>query len=329
MVIEFGEPKFRAQQIIDGVIMQCAKNYSEIKNIPASLSEKFNQKRPLFSLIPHSNQASSNGDTIKLAQRTADGSLIETVIMKFKDGRNSVCVSCQIGCQMGCKFCATGKMGFKRNLTAEEIQDQVILAHQALAKSDQKLTNIVYMGMGEPFMNYQNVKESIENIHDLLNFAYRRITVSTSGLVDGIEKLANDLPQVNLAISLHAPNQQTREQIMPIAKMYDIDKLLRITNQYFEKTHRRVTYEYILLKDINDSEKDAVELADFLQKCNCHVNLIPFNPTPTDKFDAPSKKNILDFQKTLQKHKINATVRVAMGQDIDAACGQLATKLNN
>ncbi len=247
--------------------------------------------------------------------------------MRFKDGRNSLCISCQAGCQMGCKFCATGKLGLLKHLTYEEIFDQVLYFAQLLHQENAEISNIVFMGMGEPFMNYQNTLAAANLLSDpkYLGIGARKITISTSGVVPGILQLADEPKQYNLAISLHAPNQADREKIMPIAKRWPLPELMSAVQTYLQKTNRRVSYEYVMLQGVNDSRIQAQQLAELIQGQLCHVNLIPYNPTDS-VFTVSQQNNIEEFKNILQKNGINATIRVTMGQDIDAACGQLANK---
>ncbi|MBD3269907.1 23S rRNA (adenine(2503)-C(2))-methyltransferase RlmN [Candidatus Peregrinibacteria bacterium] len=331
ILAENSVPEFRAKQYINQVCKNFKFNIEDISIIPDH--EKvvlLDLAKPLSIKLAH-QQTSSKGDTTKFLFELDGGQMIETVLMKFEDGRNSVCVSSQVGCQMGCKFCATGKLGFKKNLTYEEIFDQVMYVQNELNKTDQNISNVVFMGMGEPFMNYQQVIKACNQLNhkDFLNLGARRITVSTSGITEGISKLAKEKLQLNLAISLHAPDQELREKIMPIAKRWTIKDLMNEINIYIKKTKRRVTYEYIMLSGINDTKKHAEMLAELIKNQLCHVNLIPYNSIDESEFKAPSKSEVIKFKNYLQNYGINATVRIAMGDDIAAACGQLANKKLN
>jgi 23S rRNA (adenine2503-C2)-methyltransferase len=323
---EASYPLYRAKQIIQSVYKNGVTEYQQIKNIPLQLREFLSANVPILSLTPIHHQNSKDGFTEKVLFQLSTGEKIESVLMKFKDGRNTICISSQAGCTMGCKFCATGAMKFSRSLTAEEITDQVLYFFSKLKNENQQITNIVYMGMGEPFLNYENTIASINTLIDPkhFNFGSRRITVSTCGIIPGIEKFTLEPFQVNLAISLHAPTQLIREKIMPVAKIYPLKELLESINKYINKTNRRVSFEYILLKDINDSGDSANELINISKKNLIHINLIPYNNTDLNSLSGSDKKRISEFKNILQSGGINATVRLSMGQDIDAACGQLA-----
>ena len=291
--------------------------------------------------------------SVKFAFQTADGLTIETVVMRHADGRNTVCVSSQVGCAMGCAFCATGTMGIKRNLTAEEIVDQVVQAarwlkiqkmsiksqvyqvagqrpegHDGPDRPEGRITNIVFMGMGEPFNNPDEVFESIRILTspDMFGLGARHISISTCGIVTGIQRLAEEAPQVNLAISLHAPTQEMRQQIMPVAKAYPLDRLMRAVRKYLELTHRKVMFEYVLLEGVNDSQDDAEDLADLFNEYRhlAHVNLINYHQTGV--FKPTSEANAKKFQNVLRRRGISVTRRISFGEEIRAACGQLATR---
>lgn len=321
-------PKYRVKQVLHAVCQEGKDSYDQISTIPEELQKKLAKEVPIFSLKPIIVMKSKDGCTTKALFELTDGKRIEAVLMRFQDGRSSVCVSSQVGCQLGCKFCATGTMKFGRNLTGEEIADQILFYAQLLHKEEKKISNIVFMGMGEPFMNYDNVLESVRimNDKDGLNIGARNITISSSGICEGIEKLANEPIQVNLAISLHAPNQALRQKIMPIARRYSLDQLMSAIKSYLEKTNRRVSYEYVMLKDINDHEQEAIELAELVKGQLCHVNLIPYNATYIEGISGSDRSNIIRFRDIVKAAGIPITVRVTIGQDIDAACGQLANK---
>jgi len=326
---DLGLPKFRLKQLLSAIFSAGALNYNEITVFSDTLKNKLASSLPILSLVPVRHLVSVDGHTEKVAFRLVDGPLIESVLMHYRDGRNSICISSQAGCQMGCFFCATGTLKFSRNLTAEEITDQVLYFQSRLLKKNQTVSNIVFMGMGEPFMNYDQVIRAIQilNHPDYFNFASRRITVSTCGMVDGIKKLTNEKFQVNLAISLHSAVQKTREKLMPVAKAYPLEDLLQVVGQYCQKTRRRVSFEYLLLKGVNDSANDALALAKICRNKLIHVNLIPYNETNIHDLQDSTKDTVQNFQKILQNEGVNVTVRVTMGQDIAAACGQLANKL--
>lgn len=332
-------PAFRVKQILQAVYKEGISDFSQITTLPPAFREKLEKEQTLYCFEILKKLQSPDGRTVKALFKMKDGALIEGVLMRFNDGRNSVCVSCQVGCGLKCGFCATGTMGLKRNLTAEEIFDQVLYFNsylRQLAKNEKKekgnekgarVDHVIFMGMGEPMMNFDNVTQAITymNDPDYLEIAARHITVSTAGVVPGIEKLTQFPLQINLAVSLHAPNQKLRESIMPIARAFNLEKLMAALVEYSEKTHRRVSYEYVMLKDINDSEETARELSALIKGQNCHVNLIPYNQTYLG-FTNAGKSRIDAFKEVVESHDIPVTVRVSLGQDIDAACGQLAVK---
>ncbi len=320
-------PAFRLKQIIEGICHNHYTSYDQFTNLPKELLAKLSATLPVYSIKPLHTQTSSSGDTTKTLFETSDGKQIEAVLMRFQDGRNSVCISCQAGCQMGCKFCATGKLGLLKHLTYEEIFDQALYYAQILHQENQEISNIVFMGMGEPFMNYDQVLQAADMLSDpqYLGMGARRITLSTSGVVPGILKLADNPKQYNLAISLHSPDQLTREKIMPIARRWPLEELMEAIQTYIKQTKRRVSYEYVMLKGINDSSEQAQQLGKLLQGQLCHVNLIPYNATDSD-FQTTDSQQIKNFRDTLESLGVNATIRVTMGQDIAAACGQLANQ---
>ncbi len=265
--------------------------------------------------------------TIKALINLKDGLKIESVLMKHKDKRNTVCVSSQIGCELGCLFCATGKMGFKRNLEADEIIEQVVLFARYLEKKKQRITNIVFMGMGEPFLNYDNVIESIKVLNDKqgFNLGARSFSISTAGIIDGINKLADEKLQINLAISLHAPDDKLRLKIMPMNKNYPLFKILKSVDNYILKTKRKVMFEYLMIDNVNDKDEHAEKLARLMKKPLYFVNLISYNPT--GDFRPSSKQRIKKFREVLEKKGVQVGQRYSFGQDIKAACGQLAVKM--
>lgn len=316
------EPAFRIQQVKRLLFIDLIDNWDEASTLPKELIEKLQSEIPLEtnSKLFHS----IDGKTVKALLTLADGLRIETVLMMHKDGRNSVCVSSQVGCSLGCTFCATGGMGFQRDLRSDEIISQVLLFARILKKKDKKVRNVVYMGMGEPFLNYDNVIESINilNDKDALNIGARRISISTSGVIPGIEQLSKEKLQVNLAISLHASNDEVRDKIMPINKKYPIEALMTSVDKYIQKTNRKVMFEYLLIAGINDTEESAYDLAKLLKGKLTVVNLIPCNPVGKYK---PSSRIVIDnVKRILQDKGIEVVQRYSFGQDIKAACGQLA-----
>ena len=317
---ENGESAFRAKQVFSWIYKECF-SFEEMKNIPKSLQEKLNNNF-IIDLPKIVTEYVSNVDgTRKLLLSLKDGNLIECVIMKYKHG-NSICVSTQVGCRMGCKFCASTIDGRIRNLTAGEILSQVIVS-QHLIKD--RISNIVLMGSGEPLDNYDNVIKFLKlvNAEYGLNIGQRHITLSTCGIVPKIYELADEGFNITLAISLHAFSDEKRREIMPIANKYSIDEILKACQYYINKTNRRITFEYSLVKDVNDSVEDAKALGKLLKGIMCHVNLIPVNEVKENSFKRSSEKAISDFENVLKNKGIEVTVRREMGSDINAACGQL------
>lgn len=316
------QPKYRLAQVKKLIFKQLINNWQEAHFLPLSLRKKLIKNFPLS--INANLLKSKNKNTIKAVIILKDGLKIESVLMKYQS-RNTVCLSSQVGCSINCAFCATGKMGFKRNLLPYEIINQVLLFARLLKKEGQKINNLVFMGMGEPFLNFDNVKKAIEILADKngFNFGNRRISISTVGIISGIKKLARKFPQVNLAISLHAPTNALRTKLIPINKKYSIQKILSAVNDYIKKTNRKVMFEYILIKDINDSLSHAQKLAKLLNHPLYFVNLVPYNPTGTFKPSPPSR--IKKFKNILLKAGIFTTQRYRFGTDIKAGCGQLIT----
>lgn len=329
---QHGLPVYRAQQIVHALYKEGKSDYENFSVLPKNLRQLFAKELPVFCFEVAREVSSKTGDTVKTLFKLPDGALIEGVLMRFRDGRNSVCVSSQVGCGLKCAFCATGRMGFTRNLTAEEIADQVLYFDQYLkrAQADSRVNHVIFMGMGEPLLNYDNVLAAIRvlNNPDYLGIAARHITISTSGVIPGIKKLTQEPLQVNLAVSLHAPTQEVRESMMPIAKPYKIDELMKTLREYVEKTNRRISYEYVMLKEINDTPELAQKLAELIKGQKCHVNLIPYNETYLG-FTNAGKSRIDRFRDIVASYDIPVTVRVSLGQDISAACGQLAVQEKN
>lgn len=321
-------PRFRALQVIHAICKEGKSDYDLITTLPAGLKENLKAELPIFCMKLVRSMRSKDGSTEKALFELHDGLKVEAVLMRYEDARNTVCVSSQAGCQLGCTFCATGTMKFGRNLTYEEIADQMLFFNQKLHIEGKHVTNVVFMGMGEPFMNYDQVMKAVHVMHDPegLDLGARNITLSTSGICEGIEKLTEEDLPVNLAVSLHAPNQTLRQKIMPIARKYSLEQLMAAIKNYLEVTRRRVSYEYVMLKGINDGEKEAYELADLIKGQLCHVNLIPYNATDIKGIEGSQKSNIRRFCDILLEKRIAATIRVTLGQDIAAACGQLANK---
>ena len=317
------EPAFRLKQAQKAVFGDLIEAWQEAAVLPLALRQKLTEECPL--LIKSSVLVSSDSRTVKALITLADGLKVETVLMRYSD-RNTVCLSSMVGCPLACEFCATGKMGFKRNLTTDEITEQVLFFNRYLKKENQKVNSIVFMGMGEPFLNYDNVLGAIRilNSKDYFNIGARHISISTVGIIEGIEKLAKESLQVNLAISLHAPNEELRSKIMPISKKYPLAEVLRAVEDYLKATRRKIMFEYIMIKDVNDSLENAKELAILLSDLKppiFMVNLISYNPTGV--FKASSPERIKDFKAVLEESKIETVQRYKFGRGIKAACGQL------
>ncbi len=331
LLASHGHKKFRYSQIENAIYKNCLTDFEAIETLPKEIRTILKENCFYNSLTIHSEVTSEDGQTTKFLFKTHDDKMIEAVIMRHLGGRNTLCVSCQAGCPMACSFCATGKIGLIRNLEFYEIIDQIMIAAVKLKGEDKLLRNIVYMGMGEPFLNYDHVAKSIHiaSGQKKLDLSSRRITISTCGIVPGILRLAEDFPQVSLAVSLHAPNDEARKRIMPVENTYPIDKLMEALDSYTEKTNKRVFYEYIMIAWVTDRPEFAHELASLLEWRLAHVNFIPYNPGEGIMgtwYQSTSKIMIKKFQDTLDKAGIPSTVRHTMGDDIDAACGQLALK---
>ena len=322
------EPKYRFKQACKALFVDLVSDWQEVTVFSVSLREKLNQEFPLN--IKADIYESEDNNTVKALIELKDGFKIETVLMRHSNNRNTICVSSQVGCPLGCNFCATGAAGFKRNLEVEEIVNQYLYLARYLKNKKEKITNVVFMGMGEPFLNYKNVMESIRIINDkdLIALGARHISISTSGIVDGIKKLSKENIQVNLAVSLHAPDDKLRSSLMPINNKYNIKRLLLAVNNYIEKTSRRVMFEYLMIKDVNDSPSQASKLAQLMKQPLHLVNLISYNPTNLEKnkFLPSPVFNIKRFKDILEKEGVAVTERESFGQDIKAACGQLSGK---
>ena len=326
IVDKFRQPNFRSQQLWTGIYINLWNEPDDFSNFPMSLRKELFNFFVFNSIIPVKSQISEDHLTEKILFKLADQETIEAVLMKY-DERNTLCISTQSGCAMGCVFCATGNMGFKRNLTSGEIVEQVLFFARRLKKVDQKVSNIVFMGMGEPFHNYEATMGAIDRLSNPSGFGMgaRRFTISTAGMVPMIKRFANEDRQVNLAISLHAVDNLKRSQLMPINKKYPIEDLILACKYYLEKTNRRITFEWALIAGENDDQETAMKLADLLSGMLCHVNLIPLNPVEFSQYRGSSKNSAREFQKILQSKGIPSTVRLRRGIDIQAGCGQLAT----
>ena len=313
--------RFRADQLFDWLNKKHAKSYDEMTNLPKDMREKLKEAAPLPDFRTLACLDSKKDGTKKFLFGLGDGNAIESVFMPYKHG-NSVCISSQVGCRMGCTFCASTLGGLVRNLSAGEMLEQVYEINRI---TGERISNVVVMGSGEPLDNYDNLLRFIELIscEEGMNLSQRNITVSTCGIVPKIYELAKEKLTITLAISLHASNDEKRREIMPVAKSFDIKSLLEACRFYFKETGRRLSFEYSLIKDVNDSAEDAKGLAVLLSGMPVHINLIPVNPVKERKYERSNITNILNFRERLEKYGINATIRRDMGADIDAACGQL------
>lgn len=322
-LVALGEKKYRAEQIFKWIYVDKVKEFDEMTNLSIELREKLKQNYTMCNFNIIKKQESSDG-TKKYLFDVLDGNAIETVLMEYHHGY-SICVSSQIGCKMGCKFCASTGIPFIRNLTSGEIIEQIMAVER---DENIRISNIVFMGIGEPLDNYDNVVSAIRIINNPkgLNIGARHISISTSGLVPKIYKLAEENIQCTLSISLHATTNEQRSQMMPVNDAYKIEELLQACKDYIEKTHRRISFEYALAKENNDNLEDAKRLVKLLKGMICHVNLIPINKIENGAYMKSSNENIMKFRDYLNEHGIVATIRRELGSDIDAACGQLRRK---
>lgn len=316
-----GEKPFRAKQLYEWMHVKLAESYEEMTNLPKTFREKLRGSCTLTTLTALEIQTSQIDGTQKYLFALHDGNVVESVLMRYKHG-NSVCISSQVGCKMGCRFCASTIGGWNRNLTPAEMLEQI---YRIQKNSGERVSNVVVMGTGEPLDNYDTLLRFIHMISDEngLHISQRNLTVSTCGIVPKMEALAEEKLQITLALSLHASSQEKREALMPIAKKYTITQVLDACRNYYEKTGRRITFEYALVGGENDSQEDARRLAQLIKGLNCHVNLIPVNPIKERSYVRSDKKVIEKFQNKLEKYQINVTIRREMGRDIDGACGQL------
>lgn len=321
LFLDMEQPKFRAKQLFKFIHSEKRYDLDEITVFNVELKNKILEKGYITKPEIVKVFSSKVDTTKKFLIKLEDDNIIETVFMSY-DNRNTLCISSQIGCKMGCSFCASTKANFKRNLNASEIVSQIYLVENYM---DKVINNIVYMGIGEPLDNYENVLDSIYILNDKLgkNLSQRSITLSTSGLADKIRRLADDDLSINLAISLHYPFDVQREEFMPVNKIFKIKELVDSCEYYFNKTGRRVSYEYVLIQDLNDTDRHIDKLYELFHKKNIHINLIPLNEIKEFKYNSSSEKNSKLFQKKLMKKGINSTIRQKKGEDIDGACGQL------
>ena len=319
-----GEKAFRAKQMYEWMHQKLARDYDEMTNIPKSLREFCREHYTYTALKLLRRQVSAIDGTQKFLFACADGNVMESVWMKYKHG-NSVCVSSQVGCRMGCRFCASTLDGLTRNLLPSEILDQI---YSITRLTGERVSNVVVMGTGEPLDNYDNLLRFIRLLTDEngLHISQRNVTVSTCGIVPRMYDLADEKLQITLALSLHASNDEKRKKLMPIANQYTISELMAACSNYFEKTGRRITFEYSMVEGVNDTPEDTEELSKLAGPLNCHINLIPVNPIKERDFVQPDMRFVQAFKNKLEKNKINVTIRREMGRDIDGACGQLRQK---
>ena len=322
-LVSIGEKKYRAEQIFKWIYVEKVKEFDEMTNLSLELREKLKANYTMCNYQILRKQESSDG-TKKYLFDVLDSNAIETVLMQYHHGK-TICVSSQIGCKMGCKFCASTGIQFVRSLTAGEIVEQILAVEQDIKD---KISNVVFMGIGEPFDNYDNVMKAIKIINNQkgLNIGARHISVSTSGLVPKIYDFANEDLQCTLSISLHATNDEKRSSMMPVNKKYSIEELMKACRYYIDKTNKRISFEYALAKDNNDNLDDAKELVKLLKGMLCHVNLIPINKIENGSYTKSTNENIIKFRDYLNDNGIVATIRRELGSDIDAACGQLRRK---
>ena len=326
LLASWGEKSFRSDQIWQGLYNQFWNTPEQFTTLSKSLKQKMTENLRFSALEPVRELAAKDGNTVKTLFRLPDGPAIEVVLMRY-DERRTLCISTQVGCAMNCSFCATGQMGFTRHLTSGEIVEQVIYYARMLAETNERVTNVVIMGMGEPFHNYEATIKAIDilNDHEGFNFGERRFTISTVGLVPMIYKFANERRQINLAISLHAIDNTLRSSMIPINTKHPVEELIAACRQYVAQTNRRITFEWALIQDVNDSTQNAKDLADLLHGLLCHVNIIPLNPTHDYDGKASSQKQAQLFQAELESHHIPCTIRLRRGIEIAAGCGQLAS----
>lgn len=324
IMTSIGEPAYRAKQVYEGIYKQASASLDKINGLPKELKNKLSELLDFSHLTPQLDKLSTDNHTRKILFKLPDGAQVETVLMGYTT-RRTACISTQAGCALGCTFCATGQGGLQRNISSGEIVEQVMFFERELRKKNEKLTNLVFMGMGEPFANYIEVMKAINILTDPagFNFGARRITISTVGIVPMIEKFAAEQSQVNLAVSLHAATDELRQTMLPINKRYPLDVLIKACRDYVNKTRRRISFEWALIDDINDTPGQAHALANLLQGMLVHVNFIPLNPTRGYAGHESKQKRIAKFREILDKAGIQNTLRIRRGIDINAGCGQL------
>ncbi len=326
---EFGEKPFRYKQAVEFYFANDAESWDDITVLSKEIREKLKKEIP-FNLVEVKKQIESD-DVIKFAFKMVESNhVVESVVMKHNDGRRTLCLSCQAGCAMGCYFCATGTMGLQKNLSAYEMIDMVREVNMFLKKRAEEVTNVVYMGMGEPFTNYPAVKESLQILHNCVGLGWRKMTISTCGIVPKIMEFAKDFPQVNLAISLHAATNEKRSKLMPVNNSFPLEKLMPVCRDYVETAGRKLFFEYLVIEGFNDSDEDVAALAELLDHPLYHLNLIRFHETGATKskygvrWKAPSRSSLDIFMGKIEEAGISYTLRRSFGENIDAACGMLA-----
>ncbi len=338
----WGEPQYRAKQILDWIYRKPVSDFAGMSNLPPKLRESLSEGFSFQSVHPVTEASSRDGSSTKVLFRLSDGRRIESVLMLYEK-RRTVCVSSQVGCAFGCPLCATGADGFERNLTPAEIIDQVLFFSRRLQSREsgrgealrtpdsglQTITNVVFMGMGEPLANFEAVWRAVESLTspELFGLGARHITISTIGIPAAIKKVSRKKLQVGLAVSLHAPNNELRDLLVPPNRMYPLETLIPVCGDYVELTHRRITFEYTLIRGLNDSVAIAIELAGLLRGINCHVNLIPVNPAACPEFKPPHRARVQAFHETLARYHVSNTIRLRRGLDIHAGCGQLRAQV--
>jgi len=328
LLASWGEPSFRAEQVWHWIYRSLASDFASMSNLPLALRTKLAERFYLAALSLVADTVSTDGETSKLLFRLSDAHTIETVLMRY-ERRHTVCISTQVGCAIKCPFCATGQSGFARNLASGEIVAQVLYAARAFRDEGAVLSNVVIMGMGEPLLNYEATLAAIRCLMDKqgLNLGGRRFTVSTVGIVPGIQRLSAEGLQVGLAVSLHAPDDTLRDKLVPVNRRYPLHQLIVTCREYVRRTGRRVTFEYALMEEVNDFPEQAHQLADLLKGLRCHVNLIPLNAAPSSPYRASPPARVRAFQQILQGRRLPATLRLRRGVDIQAGCGQLRSRV--
>lgn len=324
IVLSYGEKPFRGKQLMEWVHAKQAETFDEMSNLSGKLRDKLKEDYIISGVKMVEKQISRKEDTAKYLFSLSDGNVIESVWMKYRHG-NSVCISSQVGCRMGCTFCASTLTGLTRNLTAGEMLSQI---YEIQRETGERVSNIIVMGMGEPLDNYENLVKFVRLVSEDggLHISQRSITVSTCGLVNKIRDLMEEQLQITLAISLHAPNDDIRRQTMPVANTYSMEDIFKVCREYFAKTGRRITFEYSMIRGVNDKREHALELARRCKGLNCHINLIPLNEVKERDCLRSTAEDIDRFKIILENNRINVTIRREMGSDIDAACGQLRKK---